>query len=52
MLFGGIEGGGTKFVCAVATETGEIIARARFPTADPKDTVTHAADVFKQFETQ
>jgi fructokinase len=52
MLFGGIEGGGTKFVCAVATETGAIIAREQFPTEDPQDTVARAVEVFQQFEAQ
>jgi len=47
LLFGGIEGGGTKFVCAVGTETGEILAETRFPTTSPDETLTRAVDFFK-----
>ncbi len=52
MLYGGIEGGGTKFVCAVADETGQIIARDRFPTETPETTLASAVKFFKDFETQ
>jgi len=38
-LFGGIEAGGTKFVCVLGTDTGEIIAETRFPTAHPDETI-------------
>ncbi len=30
-LFAGIEGGGTKFVCAVADENNHILAETRIP---------------------
>ncbi len=50
MLFGGIEGGGTKFVCAIADETGVILADARFPTVDPQTTLNQAITFFKQAE--
>ncbi len=49
-LFGGIEGGGTKFVCAVGTGPGDIRAESRFPTTTPAETVARAADFFKQQE--
>ncbi len=52
MLYGGIEGGGTKFVCAVATEDGDILARAQFPTEDPQSTIQRAIDYLKQQETE
>ena len=48
LLFGGIEGGGTKFVCAVGTETGEILAATRFPTTLPGETLARAVDFFKE----
>jgi len=44
--FGGIEGGGTKFVCAVGNETGEILAETRFPTTEPDETLARAVDFF------
>ncbi len=50
MLYGGIEGGGTKWVCAVADEQGTIIARERFATGEPEATVAQAVGVFKAFE--
>ncbi|MGY0692478.1 ROK family protein [Virgibacillus sp. FSP13] len=38
MLIGGIEAGGTKFVCAVGEESGEIVAKTSFPTEEPAET--------------
>lgn len=52
MLYGGIEGGGTKWVCAVADENGTIITRERFPTGEPGATVQRAVQVFKDFEAE
>jgi fructokinase len=48
LLFGGIEGGGTKFVCAVGTEKGEILAQSRFPTTTPDETLARTVDFFKE----
>lgn len=45
-IFGGIEAGGTKFVCAVAAGPGEIYAETRFPTGSPEKTLTQAANFF------
>ena len=47
-LFGGIEGGGTKFVCAVGDEDGQILAETRFPTTTPGETISSAISFFKQ----
>ena len=47
-LFGGIEGGGTKFVCAVGNATGEILAETRFPTTSPDETLARAVAFFKK----
>ncbi len=49
-LFGGIEGGGTKFVCAVGTGPDDIRAEKRFPTTTPQETMAQAVDFFKQQE--
>jgi fructokinase len=38
-LYGGIEGGGTKFVCALASSPDCILERATFQTADPASTL-------------
>jgi fructokinase len=45
-LFGGIEAGGTKFVCAVGDATGRVIAESRFPTRDPVTTLREVFDFF------
>jgi len=48
LLFGGIEGGGTKFVCAVGTEADQILAETRFPTTTPDETLARAAVFFQE----
>ncbi|MGE9268565.1 MAG: ROK family protein [Verrucomicrobiales bacterium] len=48
-LLGGIEAGGTKYVCAVATDPAEPLMERRFPTGnDPERTVREAADFFAE----
>jgi len=47
-LFAGIEGGGTKFVCAVADENNHILAETRIPTTSPEQTLAACADFFQQ----
>ena len=49
-IFGGIEGGGTKFICAVGTGPHNIRAEARFQTTTPEETMALAVDFFKQQE--
>ncbi len=49
MLYGGIEAGGTKFVCAVGSGPGGIRAEVRFPTTTPKANIQQALDFFRQF---
>jgi fructokinase len=44
--FGGIEAGGTKFVCVVGTDQHEIIDETRFPTGKPDETIGQAIDFF------
>ncbi len=51
-LFGGIEGGGTKFVCAVGTGPDDILAEARFPTTTPGETMQRAITFFQQQENE
>ncbi len=47
-LFGGIEGGGTKFVCAVGTGPDDLHAEIRFPTTTPTETLGKVIDFFKE----
>lgn len=49
-MFGGIEAGGTKFVCAVGTGPDDITAETRFPTTTPQETIQQAIDFFKAQE--
>lgn len=49
-LFGGIEGGGTKFVCAVGTGPYDIRAEVRFPTTTPKETLDQAIAFFQEHD--
>ena len=39
MIYGAIEAGGTKFVCAVGTEELTILERVSFPTTTPVETM-------------
>jgi fructokinase len=50
MIWGGIEAGGTKFVCAVAGSDGQILHRAQFPTESPLPTVAKAVEFFRQHQ--
>ncbi|REK11165.1 MAG: ROK family protein [Planctomycetota bacterium] len=45
-LFGGIEAGGTKFVCAVGTGPDDIRREERFPTTTPEETLAKAIAFF------
>jgi fructokinase len=47
-LFGGIEGGGTKFICAVGTSPDDIRAETRFATTDPVSTVRQTVEFFQR----
>lgn len=48
VLFGGIEGGGTKFVCAVGTGPQDIRAETRFATTSPQETLGKAIAFFSE----
>jgi fructokinase len=47
-LYGGIEGGGTKFVCIVASKPGDVRAETRFPTTTPAETIGRAIAFFQE----
>lgn len=46
-LYGGIEAGGTKFICALGTGPDDIRAETRFPTTSPEETFGRAIDFFE-----
>jgi fructokinase len=45
-LYGGIEGGGTKFRCAVASAPDRILDNATVPTTDPRTTLAECVRFF------
>lgn len=47
-LFGGIEAGGTKFVCAVGSGPQDIVSKVSFPTTTPAETLAQVKQFFHQ----
>ncbi|MBE7384930.1 MAG: ROK family protein [Leptolyngbya sp. SIO1E4] len=47
-LLGGIEAGGTKFVCAVGTDPDDLRAEIRIPTTTPEETIPQVIEFFRQ----
>ena len=48
-LYGGIEAGGTKFVCIVASGPDHIIEEVRFPTTTPDETLNNSIQFFRPY---
>ena len=49
-MLGGIEAGGTKFVCAVGKEDGTIVERIQFDTLSPEETIPQIIEFFNKHE--
>ncbi|AEJ60759.1 ROK family protein [Spirochaeta thermophila DSM 6578] len=49
-MLGGIEAGGTKWVCALGPSPDRIAEEARFPTTTPKETIARALSFFREME--
>lgn len=47
-IYGAIEAGGTKFVCALGSGPEDIRQVVHFPTTTPKETITRTVDFFRQ----
>lgn len=47
-VYGSIEAGGTKFVCAVGTGPADVRAETRFPTTSPDETIGRAIAFFAE----
>jgi fructokinase len=47
-LVGGIEAGGTKFVCAVGSSPDDLRAETRFPTTTPDESIGRAVAFFRE----
>jgi fructokinase len=48
-LFGGIESGGTKFVCMVGTDPNYLLREERFPTTTPHETILRVNEFFRPY---
>ena len=48
-MYGGIEAGGTKWVCVIGTGPSHVLARARFPTSTPEETLAQAVAFFRPY---
>ena len=46
-LFGGIEGGGTKFVCVIGRGPDDLVAEERIPTTTPQATLSNTVEFFR-----
>ncbi len=51
-LFGGVEAGGTKFICAVGRAPDTVVAQAQFPTEEPEGTLDNVVHFFQEQEKQ
>ena len=49
-MYGAIEAGGTKFVCAVGNRDFEVVQRVSFPTTTPEETMASVFQFFDQYE--
>ncbi len=49
LLYGGIEAGGTKFICAIGTRAGDLKETKKFPTTTPVETLNHAVEFFREY---
>ena len=49
-IYGGIEGGGTKFVVAVGSDPEHIYDEIRYPTSTPEQSLAKAIEFFRKFE--
>ena len=47
MLYGALEAGGTKMVCAVGDENGKILEQVMVPTTTPEDTMPRLIEYFQ-----
>lgn len=48
-LYGGIEAGGTKWVCIVSDGPDHTLAHVNFPTTKPDETLARAVDFFREY---
>ena len=51
VVYGGIETGGTKFICIAGTDPDHILAEKRIPTTTPDETIQKVFDFFEPYTT-
>ncbi len=51
-LYGGIEGGGTKFVCVIGRGPDDVVAESRIPTTTPQATLSETVEFFRSESTR
>jgi len=44
----GIEGGGTKFICGLGNDRGDVMERITIPTTSPTETISRISDYYRQ----
>ena len=47
-MFGAVETGGTKFICAIGKDTRNIVAKEIFPTMSPQETIDKVGNFFNK----
>ena len=47
MIIGAIEAGGTKFICGLGDEKGNVLEKVSFPTTTPEETMKQVIKYFK-----
>jgi fructokinase len=47
-MYGAVEAGGTKFVCALGTAPDDLRAESEFPTTTPAETLAHVITFFRE----
>lgn len=48
MILGALEAGGTKMVCAIGNEQGDVLERVSIPTVSPEETMPRMIDFFRE----
>jgi fructokinase len=46
-LYGGVEAGGTKFICAIGSGPGQVVSETRMETSTPDETLQHVIHFFR-----
>lgn len=52
MILGALEAGGTKMVCAIGNEQGQVLERVSIPTVSPEETMPQMSDFFRKYHVE